>query len=191
MSTLCRAGWDCRNVRGARPFYRAAATRRRTRSLGGASRAALPDKDVFGGTPNTARETRALPTHPSAFLKGRVKGGRVISDFSKYFGNISEKQPFSEIISDYFFWQSLSKWACRAVALKAVPPNYFRGSGRRRVKASQSESNRFGQGLTSPKNLLTIDYERLAEITGLKSSGWAFFLFCACQAARAFYAGIQ
>jgi hypothetical protein len=46
------------------------------------SRAALPDKDVFGGTPNTARETHALPTHFSAFLKGRGKGGRKISDYS-------------------------------------------------------------------------------------------------------------
>jgi len=27
----------------------------------------------------------------------------MISDYPKYFGNISEKQPFSENISDYFF----------------------------------------------------------------------------------------
>jgi hypothetical protein len=49
-------------------FYRAAAARRRTRSLGGASRPALPLKDVFGGTPDTARETHALPIHLFAFL---------------------------------------------------------------------------------------------------------------------------
>ncbi len=95
MSTLCRANWNGqRNVSGARP----------SRSLCGASRAALPDKDVFGGTPDTARETHALPTHLSAFLKGWVKRDRKISDNPKNFGNISEKQPFSEIISDYFFW---------------------------------------------------------------------------------------
>ena len=70
MSTLCRAEWERRNVRGARP----------SRSLGGASRAALLDKDVFGGTPNTARETHALPIHFSALQKCRVKGGRKISD---------------------------------------------------------------------------------------------------------------
>jgi hypothetical protein len=51
MSTLCRATLERLNVQGARP----------SRSLGGASRAALQAKDVFGGTPNTARETHALP----------------------------------------------------------------------------------------------------------------------------------
>src|SRR5208282_1999804 len=53
MSTLCRAEWQNvgqGNVRGARP----------SRSLCGASRAALPVKDVCGGTPNTgARDARA------------------------------------------------------------------------------------------------------------------------------------
>src|SRR5208283_5209195 len=90
MSTLCRANWALRNVRGARP----------SRSLCGASRAALPVKDVFGGTPNTARETHALlipffcPIHLSALLdliptapleidlKYRFKGGRETSDYS-------------------------------------------------------------------------------------------------------------
>jgi hypothetical protein len=54
--------------------------------------------------------------HFSAFLKGRVKGGRKISDYPKYFGNISEKQPFSENISDLIFGkgrglgQTQSKW---------------------------------------------------------------------------------
>jgi hypothetical protein len=69
---------------------------------------------VFGGTPNTARETHALPTRHSAFQKGRVNGGRNISDNPKYFGNISEKQPFSEIISDYFFGEGLPCQAHRA-----------------------------------------------------------------------------
>jgi hypothetical protein len=58
MSTLCRAERKLRNVLGARP----------SRSLCGASRAAHPVKDVFGGTPNTARETHALPIHLSALL---------------------------------------------------------------------------------------------------------------------------
>ncbi len=58
MSTLCRAKWQLRNVRGPRP----------SRSLCGASRPALPVKDVFGGTPNTARVTHALPIHLSTFL---------------------------------------------------------------------------------------------------------------------------
>jgi hypothetical protein len=99
MSTPCRAKGEPQNVRGARP----------SRSLGGASRAALPDKDAFGGRPNTARETRALPTHLPAFQKCRVKEGRKISDNRKYFGNISDKQPFSEKISDLFF----GRWTCR------------------------------------------------------------------------------
>jgi hypothetical protein len=79
------------------------------------------------------------PTRVSAFQKW-VKGCRSISDYPKNFGNISEKQPFSEKISDLFFGkgrglgQSQSKWACCAVAPKAVPPNYFRGSGRQRIK---------------------------------------------------------
>ncbi len=40
----------------------------------------------------------------SAFQKGRVKRGRKISDNPKNFGNISDKQPFSEKMSDLFFW---------------------------------------------------------------------------------------
>src|SRR5271157_2920192 len=46
------------------------------------------------------------PTHLSAFQKG-VNGCRKISDNRKYFGNISEKQPFSEKISDLFFLETL------------------------------------------------------------------------------------
>ena len=53
--------------------------------------------------------SRFCLTHLSAFLKGRVKGGRKISDYRKYFGNISEKQPFSEKISDLFFWEMLCR----------------------------------------------------------------------------------
>jgi hypothetical protein len=53
---------------GARPFYRAAGARRRTRSPGGASCDALPHKDVPGGTPSTACETHALPIHFSGSL---------------------------------------------------------------------------------------------------------------------------
>jgi len=50
-------------ARGARP----------SRSPGGASRAALPDKDVSGGTPNTACGTHALPWIPTQFdLYGRT-----------------------------------------------------------------------------------------------------------------------
>jgi len=44
----------------------------------------------------------------SAFQKGRVKEGRKISDHPKNFGNISEKRPFSEKISDLFFWEGAS-----------------------------------------------------------------------------------
>ena len=155
MSTLCRAKWERGNVRGARP----------SRSPGGASRAALPVKEVFGGTPDPAPETHALPIHLSACLKGRVNGGRKISDNRKYFGNISEKRPFSEIISDLFFWANpvktgqacrksvpvhnrpcQSKRACRAAAPKAVPLNAFgvRGEGggpARHHKSCQSDCN--------------------------------------------------
>jgi hypothetical protein len=43
-----------------------------------------------------------LPTHFSAFQE-RVNGCRRISDNPNNFGNISDKRPFPEIISDYFF----------------------------------------------------------------------------------------
>jgi hypothetical protein len=56
--------------------------------------------------------------HLSALPKCRAKGGRKISDDVKYFGNISEKRPFSEKISDYFFADQLRRQACRAVAPK-------------------------------------------------------------------------
>jgi len=54
------------------------------------------------------------------------QGGRRISDNPKNFGNISGKQPFSEIISDYFFWGS----ATVPVAVRRAPP---RTSGQRCV----------------------------------------------------------
>ncbi len=130
MSTLCRAGRKCRNVRGARP----------SRSLGGASRAALPDKDVFGGTPNTARETHALPTHLSAFLKCRIKRGRKISDNPKNFGNISEKQPFSEIISDYFL-ETLCRVRCSQTG-SSLPSFMSLQVVESPVKPGQTKSNR-------------------------------------------------
>src|ERR1700677_3565849 len=41
---------------------------RPSRSPCGASRAALLEKDVFGGTPNTARETHALPRPVASLL---------------------------------------------------------------------------------------------------------------------------
>jgi hypothetical protein len=45
-----------------------------------------------------------------------------ISDFSKYFGNISEKPPFSENISDYFFWGSATvSVAVRGVSRRTSP----------------------------------------------------------------------
>ncbi len=58
MSTHCRAKRQLRNVQRAQP----------SRSLCGASRPALPLKDVFGGTPDTACETHALPIRLSALL---------------------------------------------------------------------------------------------------------------------------
>jgi hypothetical protein len=81
--------------------------------------ATLANKDVFGGTPNTARETHALPIHLFAFQK-RVKGGRKISDNPKNFGNISDKRPFSENISDLFFAGGLPRQARRAVAVSSA-----------------------------------------------------------------------
>jgi hypothetical protein len=122
MSTLCRAKWNGQgNDWGERP----------SRSLGGASRAALPVKDVFGGTPNTARETHALQTHLSDFLKGRVKEGRrfrIIRKFSEIF---RENSPFPKKFRIIFFGmgvvcvrvsQSQSKW---------VKPVWGRAEGRR------------------------------------------------------------
>jgi hypothetical protein len=73
----------------------------------------------YGGA-ETSERPFFCPTHLSTFQKCRVKEGRNISDFSKDFGNISDKQPFSEIISDLFFLetgvpgQAQSNWACRA-----------------------------------------------------------------------------
>jgi hypothetical protein len=72
----------------------------------------------YGGT-ETSERPFFCQIHFSAFLK-RVNGCRRISDNRKYFGNISEKQPFSEIISDYFFGEGLPCQARRAEAAPAT-----------------------------------------------------------------------
>jgi hypothetical protein len=115
---------------------------------------------VFGGAPNTARETHALPTHFSAFQKRRIRGARKISDYRKYFGNISEKQPFSEKISDYFFRGSASvpvavrrvsrrtfgaKWACRAVAVSSAVLSTVVLTKAEAVAAKAGQTGAFGQ----------------------------------------------
>src|SRR5208282_382602 len=80
MSTLRLAKCELRNVRAARP----------SRSLGGASRAALPHKDVFGGTPNTARETHALPIHLSAIFHWiRQRNYRLLTHFQNRSMNLN------------------------------------------------------------------------------------------------------
>ena len=79
----------------------------------------------YGGAETSAPKAfGVLPTHLSAFQKCRINGGRKISDNRKYFGNISEKQSFPEIISDLFF--------CRWIAPPGLPrrcPKGFRGEG--------------------------------------------------------------
>jgi hypothetical protein len=126
-------------VQGARP----------SRSPGGASRAALPVKDVFDGTPTTARETHALPTH-FAFQQCRVKEGRKISDNRKYFGNISEKQPFPEKILDYFFRVER-------------PSRSLCGASRRTAGQSQSNQFRVRRSLTLPGQIVC----KLLKMNGL------------------------
>jgi hypothetical protein len=83
----------------------------------------------YGGT-ETSERPFFCQIHFSAFLK-RVNGCRRISDNRKYFGNISEKQPFSEIISDYFLGKD-----CH---VRLAVPKPLR---RRRVKPGQTKSNR-------------------------------------------------
>src|SRR5271157_3229140 len=70
----------------------------------------------------------------------RVKGGRIISDNRKYFGNISEKQPFSEKISDLFFGDRLPRQARRADLSRQ---SRCGEGGSKPVKVSQT--NTFGQ----------------------------------------------
>jgi hypothetical protein len=169
MSTLCRAKWQLRNVRGARPIYRAATARRRTRSQCGASRPAIPVKDVFGGTPNTARETHALPTHLSALLNDpqgnqteRVHGfhssPECIRGSSDDFFCPRRIRPFFApfALCDFAFNSSINNpTPSHRVAVsrsdfvkgtvKVSRPFYLRS-----VKPSQSQSNQFGFDGVSP-----------------------------------------
>ena len=98
MSTLCRAKW---NGRGNVCQWN------KTERVCGSHSLDNHSSDEF-----------FRPVHPSAFasfcLEGRVKGGRNISDNPKNFGNISEKRPFSEIISDYFFGERDRPGRCAA-----------------------------------------------------------------------------
>jgi hypothetical protein len=66
-------------------------------------------------------------------LKGWVKEGRKISD----------KQPFSEIISDYFFAQTLSKWG-KPIASPCPLARHSgcRDGGSMKVRVSQTKSTR-------------------------------------------------
>src|SRR5271157_674513 len=57
---------------------------------------------AFGGGMGTKDSFRLIPL-PFFCLPERVNGLEKISDNRKYFGNISEKQPFLEKISDLFF----------------------------------------------------------------------------------------
>jgi hypothetical protein len=79
------------------------------------------------------------PMHFSAFLKWRVKGGRKVSDFSKNFGNISDKQPFFEKISDYFFRERDRPGRCAG-----RPAPHFRTkmclAGRQTLRARRTRS---------------------------------------------------
>jgi hypothetical protein len=61
----------------------------------------------YGGA-ETSERPFFCRIHFSALLKGRVKEGPKISDNRKYFGNILEKQPFSEKILDLFFWRPIA-----------------------------------------------------------------------------------
>jgi hypothetical protein len=91
MSTLCRAGRRWRKYAGA--DLPAAA------DLSAIAAAATADAAKVG----TSESPIFCRIHLSAFLKSSVNGGRKISGNPKNFGNISEKRPFPEKISDYFF----------------------------------------------------------------------------------------
>jgi hypothetical protein len=58
-----------------------------------------------------------------------VKGDPKISDNRKYFGNISEKQPFSEKISDYFFWRRMFRVRVGQSGPARRSPESLRGEG--------------------------------------------------------------
>jgi len=92
------------------------------------------------------------PTHLSAFQKCRIKGGRNILDNQKYFGNISEKQPFSEIISHLFFWGSATiPVAVRRVSRRTSGQKCVWRDARHRARdarapnSNQSKSVKLGQ----------------------------------------------
>jgi hypothetical protein len=120
MSTLCRAKCELGNVRGSRP----------SRSPGGASRAALPVKDVSGGTPTTMRETHALPIRLSAFL--RASGFHSFANHSPV--RIPSAPLENTVKGRLEGGRKVSGWT------------EGRSSS---VKVNQSESKQFGQGVTA------------------------------------------
>jgi hypothetical protein len=120
MSTLCRVKWERRNVRGSRP----------SRSLCGASRAALPVKDVSGGMPITARGTHALPIRLSSIL--RVRSFHSPANHSP--ARIPSAPLENTVKSRIEEGRKVSDWT------------EGRSSS---VKLSQSESKQFGQGVTA------------------------------------------
>jgi hypothetical protein len=73
------------------------------------------------GGAETSEISSFCPTHFSAFQKCRINGGRNISDHPNNFGNISEKQSFSENISDLF--------SCRRIAQLGLPRRSRFGEG--------------------------------------------------------------
>jgi len=76
--------------------------------------------------------------HFSALQKCRVKNGRNISDNQKYFGNISEKRPFSEKISDYVFGLA-GGWV--KAGLPAVAPKAFGAKAGQKCRQTQRTPN--------------------------------------------------
>jgi hypothetical protein len=108
-------------------------------------------------TEQRAQSTAAIPWGPPLppvqSLGFQLRGPscaswlKIILGFSKNFGNISEKQPFFERISDLFFCGLASKrWACRADSSSIAPIGAtVEAIGRRWV--SQSQSNRCGEML--------------------------------------------
>src|SRR5271157_1674190 len=138
MSTRCRAARECQgNVCQGNQMERA----RRFHSF----------PECFRGSSGEFFR----PTHLFAFQKCGVEGGRKISDNAKHFGNISEKQPFPEKISDLFF--------CRRFAASVSPRRSHCGEGgSKRVKVGQSDLVRVRRSHTPPWIYTLIAYyERL------------------------------
>jgi hypothetical protein len=97
----------------------------------------------YAGAETSAPKAFGVLPNFSAFLKW-VKEGRKISDNPKIFGNISDKQPFSEKISDYFLGGvRLSRSLCGASR---------RTSGQRQVKVSQTSAGFDGVSLYQAKS---------------------------------------